>query len=431
MKNILYILVIKIALEGIYFDYIAPIYGYMPEFKMRVDFSLEKWLMSYLLAILLWLTFRIFIGRNKRVTNFILSVQYLIIVLPSLALFGLQNNPYWHIFLICGSFFITTLIAGVIPVIRVRYPTRRIAYILCTVAFCFIAYVYIGIILTGGIQRLSFNFYDVYSVRTQYEQTMLPGFSYLVPWVAYVINMFLLLVFFSKRNWFGFLIILALQLFLYGATNFKSFLFAPIVAVMIAIAIKRFRIERLALLGVVLCLAIGLLITKAGEPMGIGILSRTFFSPAASHGLYFSYFSTHPFAWMAGSRFADLFAAPYQQSAIELIASYYWTEPTSPNIGWVGDAYAQFGIVGVFIYAIIFGCLLRLADTFDRKLQLKNFPIEAMLVGASIAFCSSALGTVFLTHGFLLILIGIWTLSYFQGNKSYQTHCDRNLSNRS
>jgi hypothetical protein len=39
--------------------------------------------------------------------------------------------------------------------------------------------------------------------------------------------------------------------------------------------------------------------------------------------------------------------------------------------------------------------------------------MEGMLVGTAIALCSTSLTTVMLTHGFIVLLIALWTLSYF------------------
>lgn len=414
MLNLALILTIKILLEWCYTYYVYPIYHNTAELY-SLDFNATKWVISYVLAISIWLLYKLLLNTSNRVSNFILLVQFLIIVLPAYALFGLRNTPYWHIFLITFGFLGTVIVIWAMPSIRIRRPSSRTANVFVFFGILLIAYVFFGLYYTGDIYNINFNFNDVYGVRDKYNETKIFGFGYVVPWVSYIINIVFLIYFFFQRKWLLVAFLLFLQILIFGATNFKSFLFAPIVAVGICYLVKYLELERAIFLGVLFAFIAGLLVQISGEPFGAGMLNRVFYMPTALHNQYFEYFSTHPLALMSGTRFSILFDSSSSQTAIDLIAEHYWKGiSSSPNVGWIGDAFAQFGYFGVLIYSLFLGVLLRIGDILSNKIRMNYFPVEGLLVGPALAFCSSAIPTVFLTHGFLILLLALWVLSAYQ-----------------
>ncbi|GAB2912883.1 oligosaccharide repeat unit polymerase [Paralcaligenes ginsengisoli] len=414
MLNLALILAIKVLLEWCYTNYVYPIYHNTADLY-SLDFNITKWFVSYVLTVVVWLLFKLSLNKWNRVSGFILLVQFLIIVLPAYALFGLRNTPNWQIFLITLGFLGPIVVIWGMPSIKIRRPSLRTANAFVFIGLGLIAYVLFGLYYTGDIFHINFNFNDVYNIRDKYNETKIAGFGYVVPWVSYIINIAFLIYFFFKRKWLIVALLLFLQIIIFGATNFKSFLFAPIVAIGICYLVKYLKLERAIFLGVLFAFVVGLLVQIAGQPFGAGMLNRVFYMPTALHNQYFEYFSIHPFAMMSGTRFSILFDSSSSQTAIDLIAEHYWKGiSSSPNVGWIGDAFAQFGYFGVLIYSVLLGVLLKIGDILSNKIRMNYFPVEGLLVGPALAFCSSAVPTVFLTHGFLILLVALWVLGAYQ-----------------
>lgn len=413
MINFFLVLAIKWLLDLVFWLYVEPIFGADPYLAEYGGFDFGKWLIASALAPLLWAFARCLKTTSARISSFYIQIQFFIIVLPYLVLFGMQDRPYYHIIILCGAFSLLVFLIALTPRIIVPSPPKIVAYALAAVGVACCAYVYLGLMATGGLARLNFNLYSVYETRGEYEHAMLPGFGYFVSWVAYVINMALLVYFLIKRRWVLVGGVLAAQLLLFGMTNFKSFLFAPIIALGLGIARQRFSLERLLLVGSITVTVAGVLIYNAGELMGVSILRRALFVPAALHGLYFDYFSEAPISMLSGTRFASLFGATYDETTVSMIARLFWGQDMSPNVGWVGDAFAQFRWSGVVVYTFVLAALLKVADCVVAELDPNHKAIEGLLVGSAFALCSSSLTAVFLTHGFFVLLVTLWVLSHF------------------
>lgn len=300
------------------------------------------------------------------------------------------------------------------PPIIIRPPSKTVAATLVALGLTLLFVVYGGLLGTGGLERFNFNFRAVYGVREQYNEALLPGFGYLVPWAAYIVNIAFLIFFYAKKKWSLVLLTLAGQLILFGMTNFKSFLFVPFVALSIAALRERLSLSALLGVGITAALAAGLVIFSLGEWMAISLVRRAFFVPAAMHGIYFDYFSVAPSGMLSGTRFAGLFASPYgSTTVVELIADMYWGRKINPNVGWVGDAFAQFGWYGVFAYATILAGILKVADGLAGGIDQRCRAVEGLLVGPAIALFSSSLTAALLTHGLLVLLISLWALARY------------------
>jgi len=91
-----------------------------------------------------------------------------------------------------------------------------------------------------------------------------------------------------------------------------------------------------------------------------------------------------------------------------VISWTYWGRDFGPNVGYLGDAFANFGFMGMFLFSMILGVFLRIVDSISRHLPANL--IAAIIAVPAMALANSALFTSLLTHGFILSLIMIWLL---------------------
>jgi hypothetical protein len=234
--------------------------------------------------------------------------------------------------------------------------------------------------------------------------------------------MVLLVMFLQRRKegrrgaMLGILVTLSLQFLLFGMTNFKTFLFVPFAIVGLMWTSQRMHFHRAFLIGgpAMICV---LLLVDTISPFGTALLARAYFDPAAMHNLYFEYFSSHPLASLSGEAVGRWLDAPYARFPLQLVADHYLGTDESPNAGWIADAFANFGIIGVFLYGAILALVLRLGDVLAKKISDPGVA-EGLMLTPAIVLCSSALGTALLTHGLLVLLAALWVLRARQSIES-------------
>lgn len=127
---------------------------------------------------------------------------------------------------------------------------------------------------------------------------------------------------------------------------------------------------------------------------------RALILPALHHYYYMEFFSQNPWYWWSQSKLSlGLTHMPYDSTAPFVIGlEYYENSDTSANTGWIGSGYANAGMFGVIVYAVLMGLLFSLVESFGKKfgpsLAMGVFitPIIDILTSADIT-------TLLLTHG--------------------------------
>lgn len=405
----------KLLLDFSFLHYELPIYGGEPQYHTFGGMNDFKIVIGYLMAPVCLILYE-GIAEYAVVTRFVMLIQMLVIVVPYFVLYGMEDLPTWHVALIMLGFVCVIVVNRLVPNLRVRSPGILLRRLLVYGMAAISAYVFIGLITMGGLGRLNFDFNKVYEFRDLDARYMLPGFGHFIPWVGYVFDMAWLVVALRSKKYFQVAVILALQILFFGMTNSKIFLFMPFVVAGLIMLTARMNIRRAALIGAPALIGICVLVEIAGSRIGLATLDRIFFVPAALHGLYFKYFSTHPLALMPGQAIGILFGSPYTQSSVYVIAEKYWGQMFSPNVGWIGDAYANFGVAGVAVYGVVLAVALKIADEFARKVARPG-EAEGLIAGPAIALCSAALGTVLVTHGMIAAIVTLWVLSGYWSAK--------------
>lgn len=412
LMEILLLYVYKIALDVIFVNYILPTYSYEPYYGLYGEIQSKRFVWGYVLLPLLWLFVRsVLKNPHFSISRMLITIQLLLVVIPFFTLFAQTERPVSHLLWILLGFAVFVLSVGSLPKFSILLPTRGIALILTVLGIVVLIYVYGGLVLAGGLHRINFNLSEVYTFRKEYVQSRLPLFGYLVPWLGYVINMAFLIYALVRRKKIWVVLVVALQVLLFGMTNFKAFLFLPFVVLAFLWFLPRLALPRLILLGIGGSLLLLWILVQLGVPLGLGITTRTFFVPAALHSLYFDYFSQHPLTYMSGSPWIAILdvQTPYQTTSVSIIAQEYWGRGFSPNVGWVASAYANFGVLGIVVFGFLLGLYSRLADSFAARIPLKGVG-EALFIGQALSLISTFLTTALITAGGLVALLTLWVL---------------------
>jgi hypothetical protein len=399
------ITVYRFVLGFAFTNFVMPVYASDAQYAKHGDMNTAKTWVGYAVV---WFCLALFgtMREDAPVSRFVMFLQLLMVVVPFTVLFGAQDLPAWYMGTMVFGYASTIAAARWIPVIHFPRPSDTTRLVLACVMVAITAYVYLGLIATGGFSHMNINLDDVYEYRDIYTENMLLGFGYFVPWIAYIFNMAWLVSALRRKSIVEICIVMLLQLLIFAMTNFKSFLLVPFAVIGTVSIIRKGEFRRTLIVGTT-CVLLGLCgLSAIGKSLGPALLNRMFFVPAALHGLYFDYFSNHAKSLMGGSPIGSLLGSSYSESSVYVVSQEYWGRYFSPNVGWIGDAYANFGIYGVGISAIVLGAVLRMADGFAERLEPPG--AEGIMVGPTLALCSSALGTVLLTHGLAMGLIVLW-----------------------
>lgn len=413
----------KVMLDVIFVHYALPTYFYEPYYNLYGEFQLERLILGYVLLPFIWFWVRPVL-RNPRfaVSRMLITFQLLFIVIPSFTIYSQADRPGVHLLWVLMGFTALVLTVRGIPSFSIPMLPREIALGLSTLGLAIVAYVYTGLVLGGGLGRVNLNLLEVYRFREAFVNNSFPLSNYFVPWVGYVLNIALLTYALFRRKTFAVGLILILQGLLFAMTNFKAFLFLPFLVLVFLWILPRQAFPRLALLGGVGLMSLLWTLAELGQPLGLGIADRAFYLPAAMQSLYFDYFSAHPLAYMSGSPWIGFLRleTPYATTSVSLIAQEYWGRDFSPNVGWIGSAYADFGELGIMGFAVILGLFLRLADALAAQIRLRGVP-EALFIGPALALTNASLTTSLLTHGGLIALLTLWVLSRELGFSNRQS----------
>ena len=80
----------------------------------------------------------------------------------------------------------------------------------------------------------------------------------------------------------------------------------------------------------------------------------------------------------------------------------------SANTGIVGDAFMNFGFIGLALWGILLAIILKLVDSCSKRVDFRVG--VAAIAMPTMSLVSSALLTCLLTHGLLLALLLLYLL---------------------
>lgn len=408
----------KLALDIIFTQYVFPTYSQIPTYATFSGADLCKLVAGYLISgacaggLLL-------LRPSARISRFVIATQLIFIVIPFLTVFGAVDMPTSFLAPIMVGYWTLIIWNIAIPNIRLRDLSFRSSQIGFLIVVLIITYTLFELIGAGGLRHFNLNFNNVYDTR-QLLVDMIPAVViHLMSYVGYVLNITLLILVVCPRSlhhrlvkFMGTLLVCCLEIFFFGMANFKAFLFVPVVVVGILIVSRRHDIvTSIVVLAPVAALMLLLAAITAPTTLWLSIMKRALFMPAAMHGLYFDYFSSHPPMLFTSHTFGTLFGT-YSggKGPVQVIAKFYFGRQFSPNVGWVGDAFARFGLFGVALFGSALAALLRFGDSLI-DVRLPRGVGEALMFGPSFALASSGLFTVSVHQGLILALAVLWLMN--------------------
>jgi oligosaccharide repeat unit polymerase len=369
---------------------------------------------SYIILISLSLLIIFWFPNFKKPSYAVIYLIFIILITPMLTYYAMTDSPRPFIYLSSFGLFSVMLIIKFSKRIRFFYLEEgRTLLLFGSIIFSF--YVFANLLVSGGFTRLNFDLEKVYEVREAYGNNRGPLMGYFLFWQAYSINTLLLAYFLYKKHKLMILISLSLQLLLFGMTGFKSFLFSPLLIIGIHYILnvkKTMKLFPYLALGsaTVVALFYGLY-TLTGDLLWASIfIRRFFFTPAHLHFIYYDFFQLNPKIMLSNSVLSFFIDNPYKDyNILHLISQHYFGKDIGVNVGYIGNAYANFGAFGVFLFSILLGFTLKFLDSISEKLPVSV--AVSIIIIPSMAFINSGFFTVLMTHGFIFSCLCVWLLA--------------------
>jgi hypothetical protein len=412
----------KVVLDLAYYYVIHPHWGYA---GFTLDLNSLKLVESYLL---LFVIFMLMPKSAQKLSNILAWIMVLVSYVPMLTIFAFTDAPRAYMYAVSG-FWVLVFLMLYLPMPKLTFPSLKQAGIIHYAIFIGLGVVVIFFIFRYLGISFNLNLLGVYEVRSEYVAAGIPLGGYLIPWMGSIVNPIFFALFLRKRKWLLVAITIVVQLIIFSATGHKGYLFIlPFVFALIWIIQRKNPLlyMGLGLLGVVLA---GWLLSSLADNYWASALftRRTLLIPGQLSFTYYDFFSQNDLVYLSASRL-DFFASyPYQLAPPNLIGGVYFGVPTmNANTGITGDAFMNFGFLGLVLWGVLLAVILRLIDTCGRRVDLRVG--VAAIAAPALSLTNSGLLTNILTHGLWLALLLLYLLPKRKENEYFLPQKEKGLT---
>lgn len=396
------VVLFQVAFLVLYSAFLNPNYAYYG-FTMTID--PVKIIESFVLVTGSYLVLP---RTESGVAELSLRVLYVLAILPVYALYAVADGPRTFVYVLSVGLALTCVI--------VRYPTRNYLQLtretLGNVSVRTNAAFYLllsGLTITtfslivyfnGLPSILALDLSNVYVVRRDFVYGTSVGI-YLLTWQGKVVNMLFVGLGWMRRRASLVALGFGLQFVLFLYTGHKLLLFAPFFLLFVLYSVERdrflsgflrlFLATSLAMFGL-------FLVTGAKLPAYI-FIGRTYFLTAQIQFNYHDFFTTHQFVHLTNSKVAFFLEDHYSMPIPRVIGKAYYADQTFANAGYMGNAFAHFGYVGIIAFSTVLGVILKGLNWIQDRVPL-SLAISATLIPI-YSLTQAGLNTVLLTHGLI------------------------------
>jgi hypothetical protein len=357
--DILAFVLFKIAVDLLYVFCSSVQYAYLGS-------VLEFHALKYVVG---WLAYGVFVFLILRVKDdalrFMTQILFVLSGCSNLSLYGLRNFADRHFLLVLVYWFLLIGLTTLADRFLKRKSTRRSvnsgAVVRNTLlnALALIAGVVLTVFLTWKFRSTAPA--EGYALRSAFREMNIPTiYSYLLSWTAIVILPWLFLVSLNLKKWITGALVLALAFFMYRINAMKTWILVyPAIAVLFFL-VKRVGLRkavRWVLYLVSAAIAASILLYRfAGIGLFSGLLDRILVLPGAINYYYLMFFENGDKLYLSESILDTFLRSPYTEALSSILVSKtYMTAAYYHNAtnGLLGDAYANFGLIGVFAYPAV------------------------------------------------------------------------------
>ena len=412
----LFSLLYKIFLDYMYVKIQAPLFGYNGFVN---NGSVERIFLGWIIYIIMYVLIS---TEESDTSSLFVHVIFFLSITPFISLYQFDTRcMLWMLVSQCICLlYINVLFSvgkkakfGGINFHGVNYKNRSFRKLV----FVFVMG-YFGLsIMRFGIPNLrSMLFEEVYNTRTTANLSTFQ--SIIQNAICRIVCPLSMLVVFREKKWVSFSLLSLVQIYTYAVTGFKTYLFIPIVLIGLQF-MPRLNLKKTIVVGLpiaVILLTLTYMITH--NTMIYAVFgNRLFFLPAKIKYAYFDYFHNHPFVYFTQNSISRILGVKsnYETKVVYLIGEFYFNKPNMwTNTGFMADAYANLGFVGM----ALMGGLLALTLNLLIK-QLKYVPsdlqkeLQAVFVTFYISLNDGATISVLFSGGLLFAILIVCFVKFY------------------
>ena len=367
--------------------------------QTNFDFNFPRFLIS---SVLFFINLKFLFWKDSRKIIFaVLSVFFILVTIPSLIAF-ISKNLYpvkllfYHQLFFFSMVFFSKKKLNLDNIPRVK-KNEALVILFGITTIGIIPYL---IIYGPHINLNNLLLKDIYETRELMTGLSNPYFGYTYSIYTKIIIPLIIVFAIELRKWhLVFLGLFYLILFyLFGA---HKTVYVGLIVLLIFYKLSYLKgIRRIIKYSNILIIIAAVLAWFSMDGLWILLFRRVHFLPSLLDMQYLSFFDEKPLYWSNSilSRFVDY---PFDLKHTNLIGqTFYGNKEMNANNGLISDGYMNFGTIGVFINILLISsyfCILN-----NLNINSKYFGVYLLII---IAFISSSVFTVFLTHGAIALLI--------------------------
>lgn len=379
-------ILLHFAFEMAFLTFVVP--RYVVDYWVN-GFNLFFYSVSWLLYLInVMFVLRLMKNKGNCFSGLATLFLFLLAYVPSNVMFCFMWHNILYILSVSAFWMLILLLTGkkrTKPTVKKVYFTISESSADILLVLFFVAEVFLVFYIIynyNGFRFTSLSLDNLYEIRAQ-KKVAFSTFEGLVLYITAIIIAPLLVPIYLKNRKFVKLAILALmQLFLFFLGGDKFFAFILVAGVIFYFLYKNEYLYYLPILlaAVVFLGAVATIIFK-GSFFDLWvydiIVRRIFFTPSQIGYYYYDFFQTHPYLWMCDhpvlTRLGHL--GPYFPEQIaDYLGMYYWGG-TGYNNGTFGNAFSEFGYLGIIIYPIMYWICCIILDKATSELDTKMYGI--------------------------------------------------------
>ena len=222
--------------------------------------------------------------------------------------------------------------------------------------------------------------------------------DYFIQWLGNVINPFIFSYMLRKKKYKLTWIPIVLEMIVFMYSSYKSILIVFILAPMFGYIVSRGVRRSFIHISSILLLLFGVItgfMHKFSIYVELG--HRIFIWPPLIAMEYYDFFYMYPKMQLAHSIFGKFISNKYlMEPSLYMGALYYGRPQMRLNTTWYADAYMNFGIVGIILFALLLIFVLLFIKAMEHK---DVYLVSSLLFGGIIALFNTPLLTSILTSG--------------------------------
>ncbi|QLY79104.1 O-antigen polymerase [Clostridium intestinale] len=420
---ILLIILYKLSLEVLYAGNLCKIYNYL---GVILDYNAYKMSISWIIFFLLII---VILGFEKDKFWFtVMQILFIFVIIPSLSLYGLKNIPtihfmynivFWLIFVIYGKFFsnirFTKKTKDTIGKSNVNINLIFGLFAISMITVLIASYLY-------GDFRVMIDFNDIYKYRLELREINMPVyFRYMLPFIGTIFLPICMMEFLERKKYVFLGLTLLIGLMLFSINGMKTWLLVyALVFVIYKITSKKYNsysITNWILMGFIILSIVGYIISMYfnNNIISGSIHRMTILVQEISYYFIDFFYDKDPLL-LRGSILRHILSYPYSMSVEFQIGGLYMGNFASrANNGLLGDAYANFKILGILIYPFMYSLIFKILQSILRNYNYKtNYFITFILIWNSM---NSSFFTWLLTGGVIVVCL-IYHFNYIMLRKN-------------